>query len=712
MAVGESMEILSFVMLASATIAGFLLKVRRMATRFHEFVERNPHAVFEIVDGRVKAVNAIGCQMTGYALRELQALHLAELIAPEEIARTRNAVSRANSQVVEFETAILHKDGARIEWKAKAFPLNPSRPELGFTLLATDSTGQKRMEQELQASRDQLRHIFSNFNLAIWTYEESSKQFRDVSSSVEKLFGYLPIDFYRDSQLWTSLIHVEDAPYILAKMSELKAGRGISLEYRIVTASGETKWVRDFTSPVHNERGELVRYQQLIQEITEIKQAEEKMRKMAYHDPLTNLPNRRLVRNSISFALAKAARQNKQVGFLLLDLDRFHTLNDALGHACGDILLQDVAVRLMEAVPNDYMVARLGGDEFCIVTTELEDGHQVVESVKRIRDEVSEPFLLRGLEVYTSLSMGIAIYPQDGKDFESLYKNADLAMFQIKEKGGDGYRFHTNKPFPAVGNPVGVETMLRKAILRNELRLHFQPKFEINTRNIVGMEALVRWEHQEFGMIPPSDFIPLAEQTGLIVPIGEWVLREACRQSKLWHGLGHTNIRVSVNVSMRHLEKENFLETVKQIIEETEIDPNLLELEVTESLLMNDVELIIFIFQQLKQIGVNISLDDFGTGYSSLSYLKRLPVDVLKIDRSFVKDLDVDPGDAAIVASIITMAKNLKLEVIAEGVETEEQLGILEKMGCQEVQGYLLSRPLPAVEFEKLLVQKEEREAR
>jgi diguanylate cyclase (GGDEF)-like protein len=390
---------------------------------------------------------------------------------------------------------------------------------------------------------------------------------------------------------------------------------------------------------------------------------------------------------------------------MLIDLDRFKFVNDSMGHKAGDVLLMTVAARLRSSLRDTDTVARLSGDEFVVILSQHEDQPLTADIVQRVMDSVAQPVMLGPKEFFVTCSIGVAAYPSDGTPPESLIEHADIAMYRAKKLGRNNFQFYTPAMNEESLERVRIESALRNALERNEFVLHYQPQVDLKTGRIVGMEALIRWKHPELGMVPPSRFVGVAEDTGLIVPIGAWVMRTAAAQNKAWQDAGLGRLRVAVNVSARQFSAADLVPGIEQVLLDTGLDPSCLELELTESLFMSDVTPAVELLHRMKSLGVQLSIDDFGTGYSSFSYLSRFPIDVLKIDRSFVNDITHDANDAAIVASIIALAHNLRLSVIAEGVETAEQLDYLRHQGCDEMQGYYFSRPLPAQEFEQLLRQ-------
>ncbi|MBI3778549.1 MAG: EAL domain-containing protein [Gammaproteobacteria bacterium] len=456
-------------------------------------------------------------------------------------------------------------------------------------------------------------------------------------------------------------------------------------------------------SPLKEVGGDIVRFVSTGKDITQRLQSEERLRHLAHHDVLTGLPNRVLLQNQLTEAMRGADQRERLVAVMFLDLDRFKTINDTLGHHTGDALLKAVAERLMTCLRPGDTVSRLGGDEFTIILANVAHVDDVTRVAQKILDQFISPFRIGGRDLFVSPSIGITLYPLDEKLPENLLKDADVAMYRAKELGGNRFQFYTPELNLRAARRLELETGLRQALERQEFILHYQPLVDMRTGRIRGMEALLRWQHPEFGLIPPLDFIPLAEEIGLIIPIGEWALKTACAQIKAWHKTGFPALQVAVNLSSKQLRDKNLIAAVQQALTESGLEPRYLDLELTESVLMQDMEQASAILKELKAVGISFSLDDFGTGYSSLSYLKRFPIDYLKIDRSFVRDITTDAVGAGLVKAIIAMANVLHIKVIAEGVETYEQLEFLRRHGCDITQGYFCSKPLAAGEFTELL---------
>jgi diguanylate cyclase (GGDEF)-like protein len=427
------------------------------------------------------------------------------------------------------------------------------------------------------------------------------------------------------------------------------------------------------------------------------------MAHLAQHDFLTSLPNRLLLTERFTHAISLAQRHDKKIGLLFLDLDNFKHINDSLGHAIGDRLLQSVANRLTECVRATDTVCRQGGDEFVILLAEIGQPRDAAHVAETLRAALALPHLIDGHELHVSLSIGISVFPDDGTDVDVLMQNADAAMYHAKASGRNNVQFFKPDMNVRAVRRQFVENSLRRALKQDEFLLHYQPKIDLASGAITGVEALIRWQDPALGLVYPAQFVPIAEENGLIIPVGRWVLREACRQVQAWLDAGLPAVPVSVNISAVEFRHKNFLEGLAQILKETGLAPHYLELEMTESILMHDTESSAALLQALKAMGVQLAIDDFGTGYSSLSYLKRFPIDTLKIDQSFVRDIATDADDATIVAAVIGMGRNLKQRVIAEGVETQAQLEFLQARHCDEGQGFHFSHPVSAGDFARLL---------
>ena len=452
-----------------------------------------------------------------------------------------------------------------------------------------------------------------------------------------------------------------------------------------------------------DENGEIVHYIGGFVDISQKKYDEERIERLAYYDPLTDLPNRVLLRDRLTRVLANAQRNQRSAAILMLDLDRFKNINDSLGHNIGDSVLQAVAERLRACVRDSDTVARLGGDEYIVVMADMDDAQDVAAFAKKILEAFIPPVMVGEKELGVTLSIGISVFPVDGEDEQTLMKNADSAIYSAKQAGRNTFQFYTPDMNASTLETLMIENALRRALERQEFRLFFQPQVDLRDGKIIGAEALIRWIHPDHGLLAPCSFISIAEDSGLILPIGEWVLLEACRNLKSWHDDGFDSLTVAVNLSAVQFRQENLDDRIEAIGRETGVDLQYVELELTESMIMQNAEVTINSMHAMKTLNVQLSIDDFGTGYSSLSYLKRFPIDKLKIDRSFVADITENPADLAICNVIIDLSHNLNLKVIAEGVETDGQLQLLRTNGCDEMQGFYFSKPIPAEEFRVLL---------
>jgi len=442
-----------------------------------------------------------------------------------------------------------------------------------------------------------------------------------------------------------------------------------------------------------------------VVDLSQNRQAKEKLNHLAYHDALTDLPNQVLFKDRLKQAIALSRRSDQMQAVLLLNLDRFKTINDSLGYTAGDRLLQSVAQRLSSCVRESDTVARFGGDEFAVLLTQIPRAQDAANVASAIKAALDQAFLFEDQEIFMSSSIGISLYPHDGRDTAGLLKNAGAALDRAKSLGGNVYQFYTAGGTTRALKQLVLESNLRPGLERAEFFVQYQPQVDIRGFHLVGMEALVRWQHPSLGLLYPNEFVPLAEESGLILALGDWVLRTACAQNKMWQDAGLTPLCLSVNFSARQFQQPTFIADVANILKETNLDPRWLELELTESSIMKDPETAIEKLHELKLMGIKVAVDDFGTGYSSLNYLKRFPIDTLKIDKTFVSDVCRDPHDTAIVRAIINLGHALDLTVIAEGVETKEQLQYLSALECDVVQGFLFSKALPAIAFEELLIE-------
>lgn len=568
---------------------------------------------------------------------------------------------------------------------------------------AQDVTELKRAEEALRESEERFRLLVEGVkDYAIYLVDTEGRV-ASWNSGAERVTGYRSDEIVGKS---ISLFYSEgDArtgkpAAILRKAAE--EGRCMD-EGVQVRRDGSHFWATVVVTPLRENEGTLRGFVMVTQDITERKQMEETIRRQAYHDALTGLPNRMLFIDHLTLALTQAHRSRQRLAVMFLDLDRFKTINDSLGHTVGDKLLKAVAYRLRTSVREADTVARMGGDEYTILLSQISHEHDVIAVVEKILAAFKHPYQLDGHELRMTASIGISIFPGDGLDAEALMQNADTAMYHAKEQGRNNYQFYNPGMNIKAFRRIIIENSLRQTIERGELLLYYQPQIDLTTRSITGIEALVRWRHPELGLLSPVQFIPLAEETGLILSLDEWVLRTACTQFSAWQNAGRRPLKLTVNLSARQFQQPDFVETVNGVLRETSLDPARLGIEITESTAMQNVEDTLPKLAALSDRGVHFSIDDFGTGYSSLSYLKKLPIHKLKIDKSFIADLMVDPDYKIIISAIIAMAHSLRLKVVAEGVESEEQFSFLHSSCCDELQGYLFSEALPAERIEQLI---------
>ena len=602
------------------------------------------------------------------------------------------------------------------------FLRKPYEPEELFKTIE-NALAKRRLEQEnetfqlkLEQSEKWYRYLVDNSPDIIYTLDQNGC-FRFLSNRVETLLGYEKDELIGEH--YTAIVFDEDidrARFIFnERRTGLRASADVELRLKCKNSGDVIHFENRFITIELNAMGMYVESRPetsakfvgtygVAKDISDRKKAEETIYHQAYHDLLTGLPNRLLFKDRLNLAMAQAKRSRQKLAVMFLDLDRFKVVNDSLGHVVGDQLLQSVANRLGKCVREGDTLARLGGDEFTLLLPQVVHQEGAANTAKKILNVLARPFFIAGQDHHFSASIGIAIYPDDGDSVDSLIKNADIAMYHVKDLGRNNYAFFTQVKNTAYSDRLSLESDLRKAITNNELELYYQPQVNTMSGGIVGMEALIRWNHPLRGLLYPADFIPLAEETGLIGVIGEWVLQTACIQSRSWQAAGMLPIRMSVNLSAHQIEQQNFLDTMVDLLKDTGLASQYLEIEITESAMMKDIEKTQDKLRQLAALGVRISVDDFGTGYSSLSYLKNLPIHSIKIDQSFIRDIAAGETETSIVTAMIQIAKGLKLRLIAEGVETDYQLAFLRSNHCEECQGFLFSRPVNTAEATRILI--------
>jgi diguanylate cyclase (GGDEF)-like protein/PAS domain S-box-containing protein len=663
--------------------------VRQSEERYRELFENANDIVFtHDLNGHITSLNKAGMLATGYAREELMDRNIYDLVVPEFVERARQAMRdkvEGRAGITAYELEIVGKGGQVVPVEVSTRLIMRDGKPVGVQGIARDTS-------ERRAAEARYRLLFER-NLAGVYRTTADGHVLDCNDAYARIFGYDSraellahgaIDIYFDA---------DERRRVLARLHEQKSLT--SLEVRMRRKDGSPVWVLENVTLLP---GDPEVMEGTLLDITDRKLAQERIEYQAYHDALTALPNRVLFRDRLTVALAHARRAGKNLGVMFLDLDQFKLVNDTLGHTIGDGLLQAVATRLTNCVRGEDTVARMGGDEFTILLAELTDSKGATTVAQKVLESISRPFIVDDHELFVTTSIGIAMFPGDGEDAETLLRNSDSAMYRAKELGRNNFQQASPATFAQKGRLL-LESSLHHAFEREEFVVHYQPMLEIWSGRVVGAEALIRWQHPENGLMAPDDFIGIAEESRLILPIGEWVLRTACEQMKRWHEAGR-KLRIGVNLSARQFQQRDLARTVARVLEQTGLEPEYLDLEITETTAMQNAELSLTTMRRLKEMGVRISIDDFGTGYSSLAYLKRFPIDCVKIDQNFVRDVVTNTTDSAIISAVISMARALKLRVVAEGVETEAQLAFLRSEQCAEMQGFLYSRPVPAHEFE------------
>jgi diguanylate cyclase (GGDEF)-like protein/PAS domain S-box-containing protein len=669
--------------------------------------------------------------MYGYGPGELDGKPTAALYTDISVhakaASVYNALSRGEtSRRVELRK---RKDGSTLWTRIGGSAVDPGDPHKGSVWVVEDITEERRAEDELQRALAEQELILDNATVGIAFLR--NRVYQRCNPRFEQMFGYGPAELigcgteviYPSRQAWD-----DDQVFY----EQMQRGEAVSTEREYRRKDGSlfwcklvgkaidaarpdegSIWIYDDVTVEHAARESLERSRDALEravaertaelqsanqrleiEVGERKMAEQRARHLADHDPLTGLPNRRLLEDRLTQALALSYRNRKQTAVMFVDLDRFKTINDSLGHAVGDLLLKEVALRLVNQLRTGDTICRIGGDEFVVVLPEIKRASDAAQVAQKVIEELSRPIPADERELTVTPSIGIAVFPDDGRDAETLIRNSDAAMYHAKEKGRANYQFFTAAMNQAASRRIALESGLRRALGKDELRVHYQPLVDARTGRVSGHEALVRWQHPERGLVPPAEFIQLAEETGMILKLGEWVLREACRWATF---IGvERGLHIAVNLSPRQFNDPKLVQVVAAALQETGLPARLLELEITEATAMQHSDIALGTLKKLKQLGVSISIDDFGTGYSSLSYLKRFPVDKLKVDRSFTTEIPGDADQCAIVSAIVALAHALDIQVIAEGVETDAQRDFLRDCGCDYLQGYLTGKPADA----------------
>ncbi len=692
-----------------------LVALRESEERFRLLLDSSPEAIFGVdSQGICTFVNQACLAMLGYSQEEILGKGIHALIHhsypdgrpyPKEQCHVRCSTLEGKPTHVDNEVH-WRKDGTSFPVEYWSRPMYRNGELVGAVVNFIDISERKRMEQALRESEERYRLISSVSTDLLYSCVQTEGEGFSIDWATalnDRILGYT-IDEVMQRGCWRCFVHPEDRPEFDRNITHLAPGQRSECELRLLAKDGSTHYIRAYTLAVEVGEGNARhRLYGACQDITERRKAEARIEFLAHHDVLTGLPNRVLLRDRFEQALSRAQRSQTHVAILFLDLDNFKRVNDTLGHLAGDQLLLEAVSRLTHCSRDSDTISRQGGDEFILLLNEIPDMETVERVAADILNHLSEPVEINGHVMNASCSIGVAMYPQDGSDFDSLLQKADAAMYNAKDAGRNTYRFFDDGMNRQAHEHLMLQNRLHQALYRAELQLNYQPQLDADSGKVTGVEALLRWRNPELGDVSPSRFIPVAEDSGLIVPIGAWVIEQACRQAQAWRQAGLPDLTMSVNLSALQFRRAGLIETVAGALARSGLPPHLLELELTESILLQDVENTLDTVQQLKALGVRLAIDDFGTGYSSLSYLKRFAVDRLKIDQSFVRDISTDPDDAAIVTAIIQLARSLRLGIIAEGVESPDQLAFLREAGCREVQGYLVSRPLAPTALEAFL---------
>jgi diguanylate cyclase (GGDEF)-like protein/PAS domain S-box-containing protein len=674
--------------------------------QYHHLFDSNPVAtlVCDTRKWRCLEANAAALTEYGYSRDELLKLTLTDLGLADDAERLANTMLQLGATTTDGGTWVQQrKDGSTFDAELTTFRAQFSRQQARIVCVR-DVTRRIRMEQTLwqDVERQGLIAKATSDSLLDWDLKTNAVW---CSDNFSWMFGGQKVDSPYTMEAWFDQIHTDDRARVQQHLLDATKSTDDRWrdEFRVTRPDGS---VIHAYARGHITRGDDKRAKRVVlvfQDITVRKEAEERTRFLADHDELTGLPNRNLFKQALNQALQRAERSNKMLSILFFDLDRFKNINDSLGHDAGDEVLRTVAERLNSCVRKIDVVARFGGDEFAVLTEGLTAEDQAGTVARKILDELGKPMLLAGRQYRPAASIGISTYPTDGRDAQTLQKHADIAMYRAKEEGRSTFQFYSEQLNTHSLQRLEFESNLNNALNNHEFVLHYQPKLDVKTGAVTSMEALIRWVSPQFGFVSPGQFISVAEETGLILPLGRWVAQTACVQNSAWQKGGLPPLRVAINISARQMADKGLVEFIAETVRKTGLTPASLELEITESAVMSNHDYAEKVLNQLKEMGFHLTMDDFGTGYSSLAYLKRFPFDTVKVDQSFVRGIPGNSDDCAIVEAIIAMAHSLQLKVVAEGVETQEQFDFLGKLGCDQIQGYYFSKPIPSNEVVMLL---------
>jgi diguanylate cyclase (GGDEF)-like protein/PAS domain S-box-containing protein len=701
---------------STASSAASNAGVSRLAEEQYQALFQNspvPTFVCDTRKWRFLEANEAAAREYGYTREELLKMTLPELGLAEDAERLVETLMGLGPTSGEIGTwSQRRKDGAAIEAEMVSFRMQFARQQ-ARVVIARDVTRRKHTHEAMWRDLERLGFASKATNDALLDWDLATDQLWR-SDNYAKVFGRgHEQDAGFNMASWFEQVHPDDRARVQEQfLGTIKSeGNLWSDEFRLIGDEGKVMHVYARGHVVRAEDGSARRMTAVLQDITERKEQEERTRFLADHDELTELPNRSLFRQNLNKALQRAERSGRMLSILFFDLDRFKNINDSLGHDAGDEVLRAVAERLTACVRKIDMVARFGGDEFAVLTEGLTAEDQASTVARKILEALSKPMILAGRQYRPAASIGISTYPTDGRDAQALLKNADIAMYRAKEEGRGTFQFYSEQLNTHSVQRLEFESNLSNALNNREFVLYYQPKVDLATGRVTGLEALIRWISPQLGFIPPGEFISIAEETGLIVPMGRWVAQTACVQNRAWQKGGLPQLRIAINISARQMSDKGLVEFLSETVRKTGLTIESLELEITESAVMSNQEHAEKVLNELKDLGFHLTMDDFGTGYSSLAYLKRFPFDSVKIDQSFVRGIPESKDDEAIVEAIIAMAHSLQLKVVAEGVETREQYDFLRRLGCDQIQGYYFSKPIPASEIVKLLYKTMTRES-
>ncbi|HJV81064.1 EAL domain-containing protein [Noviherbaspirillum sp.] len=674
--------------------------------RQYDYLSRYANDMIILADGshRTLEVNDKTSQVLGRSRTELTGLPVEELFLPACRPALEKAFGKLHeSGMAVFEVTQQSAGGKIVPVEASARVIE-REGERFVQLICRDITERKQSEAALRESEDRLNGILASILDVVWSFSADLNRLIYINQSAENVYGYPPSSFMLRPQLWFDAVHPEDRAHIRNGLRALSAEFPLcDCEYRIMHRDQSIRWIHCRGRLVLGNDGKPARIDGVSTDITQRKSAEQQVQTLAYYDSVTALPNRALLQDRLEQAMHIAMRNRNKVALLFMDLDNFKNINDSLGHHIGDMLLREIGERLQQCVREEDTVARIGGDEFLVVLPNIDYGPQAVQVAEKILATTARPFMLLENQIHTTISIGISVFPDDGNTPQELIRHADSALYQAKSHGRDNYQFFTEELNQQITRSSNIERELRRAIELGDLSLWYQPQVDALKGQLIGAEALLRWRRNDQQFLSPAEFIPVAEERGLIARIGEWALREACAQCRRWELEGLHPVPISVNVSPIQFQQKGFADLVTGILKEAQLDANYLELEITESSIMRRASVVAALAMRLRDLGVRISIDDFGTGYSSLSYLKQIPIDKIKIDRSFISDMLKDDDDDAITYAIVNLAHSLNLRVIAEGVETRAQIDRLRLFGCDEVQGHYYSSAVSAQVFRGFL---------